>query len=100
MSIIKKPLNKTPSDLETAANLFIAGAPDAVVTPPAPEEPDAPRRVRKGKKVQISLTISEPLLDQVDELAAQIGQSRAAVINLSILQMLKTGVRIDGAVVG
>ena len=39
----------------------------------------------------------QELLDRVDELAAQIGQSRAAVINLAILQMLKIGVKIDGA---
>jgi hypothetical protein len=37
----------------------------------------------QGRKVQITLTIAEPLLDRVDELAGQIGQSRAAVINLA-----------------
>lgn len=40
------------------------------------------------------------MLDQVDELAARIGQSRAAVINLAILQMLKSGVRIDSPAQG
>lgn len=55
-----------------------------------------PRRVRKGRKVQITLTIAEPLLDRVDELAGQIGQSRAAVINLAVMQMLQSGLRIEG----
>jgi ATP-dependent DNA helicase RecQ len=58
--------------------------------------PVAPRRVRKGRKVQITLTITEPLLDRVDELASQIGQSRAAVINLAVMQMLQSGLRIEG----
>ena len=80
MAITKKPPHST-----TAA-AFISGAPDA-----------APRRVRKGKKVQITLTLTEPLLDRVDELAAKLGQSRAAVINLAIYQSLENGVRIDGS---
>lgn len=49
-----------------------------------------------GRKVQITLTIAEPLLDRVDELAGQIGQSRAAVINLAVMQMLQSGLRIEG----
>ena len=98
MAIIKKPTQTVLPDLNVAADLFIAGAPDAVITPtPAPEPDVPPRRVRKGNKVQISLTIAESMLDRVDQLAAEIGQSRAAVINLAILQMLKSGVRIDGA---
>ena len=88
MAIIKKPA-QTASEL--AAEAFISGAPDA-----AAAAPEAPRRVRKGRKVQITLTIAEPLLDRVDELAGQIGQSRAAVINLAVMQMLQSGLRIEG----
>ncbi len=80
MAITKKPA--TP----TTAEAFINSAPDA-----------APRRVRKGNKVQITLTIAEPLLDRVDELAAKLGQSRAAFINLAIYQSLETGLRIEGS---
>jgi gamma-glutamyl:cysteine ligase YbdK (ATP-grasp superfamily) len=79
MAITKKPVKPTARTIET----FISGA------------PDAPRRVRKGRKVQITLTITEPLLLRIDELATQIGQSRAAVINLAVLQMLQTGLRIE-----
>lgn len=90
MTIIKKPSKSMP-DSTAAADAFISGAPDA-----AASVSEAPRRVRKGRKVQITLTIAEPLLDRVDELANQLGQSRAAVINLAVMQMLQSGLRIDG----
>ncbi len=92
MSITKKPTKPTPDTITAAADAFISGAPDAAAI-----APEAPRRVRKGRKVQITLTIAEPLLDRVDELAGQIGQSRAAVINLAVMQMLQSGLRIEGA---
>lgn len=81
MAITKKPIK--PISGVITADTFISGA------------PDAPRRVRKGKKVQITLTITEPLLSRVDEMAEQIGQSRAAVINLALVQMLEAGLRIE-----
>lgn len=80
MAITKPPAKPT------TAEAFINRAPDA-----------APRRVRKGNKVQITLTIAEPLLDRVDERAAKLGQSRAALINLAIYQSLETGLRIEGS---
>ena len=89
MAITKKP--PTLGTTTAAADAFISGAPDA-----AAATPEAPRRVRKGRKVQITLTIAEPLLDRVDELAGQIGQSRAAVINLAVMQILQSGLRIEG----
>lgn len=92
MAITKKP-DKPAQDTNTsAADVFISGAPDAGGVQPAPK----PRRVRKGKRVQITLTIAEPILDRVDQVAADLGQSRAAIINLAIMQMLQSGLRIDG----
>lgn len=91
MAITKKPAKLVSEAAAGAADAFISGAPDAAVV-----ASDAPRRVRKGRKVQITLTITEPLLDRVDELAANLGQSRAAVINLAVMQMLQTGLRIGG----
>ena len=83
MTIIKKPQTiKASSEMDA----FISGAPDATI----------PRRVHKGSKVQITLTIAEPLLLRIDTLAEQLGQSRAALINLAVVQMLATGLRIDG----
>ena len=83
MAITRKPLS-TPAK---AVEDFVAGAPDAAA--------DRPKRVRKGKKIQITLTIGEPLLDRVDALAIELNQSRAGVINLAILQLLENGLRLD-----
>lgn len=90
MAITKKP----PKKMETrtgssAVDAFVSGAPDAAA---------APRRVQKGRKVQITLTISEPLLNRVDNMAGQLGQSRAAVINLAVVQMLESGLNIESSV--
>jgi hypothetical protein len=67
------------------ADAFIAAAPDA-----------RPRGVRKGNKLQITLTIAPTLLARVDELASQLCQSRAAVINLAILRAVEHGLSTDG----
>lgn len=90
MSITKLP-KKQPT-AAAAADAFIAAAPDASAA-----APEKPRRVRKGKKVQISLTIAEPLLEQVDDLAQRLSLSRAAVINLAISQGMEHGIKVDGA---
>lgn len=88
MAITKRPPKAPEKNL--AEDAFISGAPDAGSETKAP-----PKRVRKGKKIQITLTISEPLLDRVDSLADQLGQSRAGVINLGIVQMLERGLILD-----
>lgn len=70
------------SEAENTADVehFIAGAPDSG---------QAVKGVKKGNKQQISLTISPELLAKVDALAAKMGQSRAAVINLAIYQAVE-----------
>jgi len=84
---IVKPKGK----LATAtAEAFISGAPDAAPTA------KAAKGVMLGNKRQITLTIAPELLAMVDELAAQIGQSRAAVINLAIRQAIERGLTIEG----
>ncbi|MBW8066551.1 MAG: CopG family transcriptional regulator [Ferrovum sp.] len=80
---ITKPKPKTP---DSAANAFISAAPDAV----------RPRGVRKGNKQQISLTIAPALLQKVDELATELGQSRAAIINMAVYRAVEHGLIIDG----
>lgn len=88
MAITPRP--KTASAQQTssaaAADAFISGAPDA---------PRA-RGVKKGNKQQISLTIAPNLLLKIDELAAELGQSRAAVINMAIYRAVEHGLTIDG----
>lgn len=81
---ITKPIKK-PS-----AEEFICAAPDA-------PQPRKPKYVRKGKKLQITLTIAQPLLEQVDELAERLSLSRAAVINLAIHQSMEHGITVDGS---
>ena len=92
MSITRKPTKTAEAVASEAADAFIAGAPDAGV-----DTPLAPRRVRKWRKVQITLTITEHLLKRDDELAGQLGQSRAAVINLAVVQMLERGLRLGAS---
>jgi hypothetical protein len=82
MTITKPKPKATP-----AVDAFISGAPDAE---------SKPRGVKKGNKQQISLTIAPPLLAKIDELAAELGQSRAAVINMAIYRAVEHGLVIDG----
>ncbi|MBT48399.1 MAG: CopG family transcriptional regulator [Citromicrobium sp.] len=82
---ITRPKQKVTSEKGAAA--FISGAPDSSSAPT--------KGVKKGNKQQISLTITPALLAKVDELAAQLGQSRAAVINLAIYRMVEHGVTIE-----
>jgi len=56
----------------------------------------SPKYVRKGKKIQITLTIAQPLLEEVDSLAQDLGLSRAAVINLAIHQGMIHGINVSG----
>jgi len=44
-----------------------------------------------GNKQQISLTIAPALLVKIDKLAAELGQSRAAVINMAIYRAVEHG---------
>lgn len=82
MAITKRATKPTAN-----ADDFIGGAPDA-----AP----VVRGVKKGNKRQISLTIAPPLLAKVDEMAAELGQSRATVINMAIYRAVEHGLVIDG----
>lgn len=93
MVIKKKPAPKPatpPAADSAAADAFISGAPDSAAS--APKVPG----VKKGNKQQISLTIAPALLLKVDELAEQLGQTRAAVINLAIHRAVQHGLDIDG----
>lgn len=83
MAITKAPKKPTVEE-------FIDAAPDA-----GKDESKA-KHVKKGKKLQITLTITPPLLQQVDALAERLSVSRAAVINLAIRQSMEHGISVDG----
>ena len=83
MAITKpKPKQEKP----VTADEFISGAPDSDTKP---------KGVVKGKKQQISLTIAPALLEKIDSLAVELGQSRAAVINLAIYRAVEHGLLKD-----
>jgi hypothetical protein len=77
MAITKPKHKSTPT-----ADAFISGAPDSELKP---------KGVKKGNKQQISLTIAPGLLIKIDGLAAELGQSRAAVINMAIYRAVEHG---------
>ena len=84
MRIPAKP-QRTPAP---AAADFITGAPDGAHG----QAPEARKGVRKGKRQQITHTISDDLLERLDTMADGTGQSRAALINLAIFRLLEAGV--------
>ncbi len=86
---ITKPPKKTVTPSDDAAEAFISGAPDSATAP-------KPRRVRKGKRVQITVTMPEQVLERVDQLAENLGQSRASIINLAVTQLLQKGMSFEG----
>lgn len=90
MAITSKPKPKaeasSTAENSAAAEAFISGAPDAA------KEQSARREVKK----LISLKIAPTLLERVDQLAAELGQSRAAVINLAIHRAVERGLEFDG----
>ncbi len=86
----KKPAAAPTKIDQAAADAFISGAPDSAASAPKLGG------VKKGNKQQISLTITPGLLLKVDELAEQLGQSRAAVINMAIWRAVEHGLVIDG----
>ncbi|MGQ5490645.1 ribbon-helix-helix protein, CopG family [Thauera sp. ZXT1-4] len=89
MAITSKPKPKAAEPAvadNAAAEAFISGAPDASKASAA----------RREVKKLISLKIAPTLLERVDQLAAELGQSRAAVINLAIHRAVERGLEIDG----
>ncbi|HHR6572176.1 TPA: hypothetical protein ACS781_003726 [Providencia alcalifaciens] len=85
----KKPTNSTTATLnEDAATSFINAAPDGKV--------EQKKGVVKGKKHQITITMTPELIQQIDTAAAENGQSRAAWINMSCINTLNYGLQIQG----
>lgn len=81
MAIQKKPKTQDKTDA------FMTGAPDfgASADKAAPYE----KGITKGKKRQVSITISGDLLRQVDEQAEAIGTGRSAFISMALYKALK-----------
>ena len=86
MAIKKASPPPAPGTLNTSGTAFLNEAPDAGAYRPAPKF----ARVKAGKKLQVSFAIPEPLLDAVEKHAAAMGQSRAFVFNLAVVEYLRS----------
>lgn len=75
MAIAKRPATAKA----VATEQFIKGAPDAA----------AESKAKSGRKVAISFSIKAELLDSLDAMAEAHGQSRSALINRGILELLQ-----------
>jgi len=83
---IKKPAQTPqPPAAHDAGADFIQGAPDAGAYKPV----KGYARIRAGRKLQVSFAIPEPLLDAVEQHARAMGQSRAFVFNLAVVEYLR-----------
>lgn len=76
----------TRPKVKKSAESFISQAPDAAAD--STKKP-ARKRVMRGKKEQISLTIAPELLAELDELTSPMGQSRAGLIGLAIYRFIE-----------
>ncbi len=52
--------------------------------------------MKRGNKRQVSLAIVPELLMKADQLAADLGRSRAGLINMAIYRAVEHGLVIDG----
>ena len=75
-------INRRAKVAPPTAEAFVVGAPDGTQR----------KGVRRGRKEQVTLTITPDLLARVDELATRTGQSRAALINLAIYRVVEAGI--------
>jgi hypothetical protein len=91
MAITKLPKKNEQVVNQIVEDNFILGAPDGAL-----EKKSKAKGVFKGHKRQISLTISPELLDRLDALSETMGQGRAALINLAILQAVERGFDVKG----
>ena len=83
-----KPEHHKPSLDEKAVEAFMNKAPDGVPS----SAPKAMERkgLKRGKREQISHTITPELLTKVDERAKLEGQTRAGLINLAIARYVNS----------
>lgn len=67
-------VQRKPKKAENTVSAFVQGAPDAASA-------SAPGQgVRRGRKRQISITLDDGVLDELDQVAHHQGMSRAAAI--------------------
>jgi hypothetical protein len=88
MAIAKRSANKPKVEQkEKAVDDFINGAPDSTKQTAG---------LMAGRRRQITHAIFQEKLDALDAMSAQMGISRAALINIGIDQVLNRGVSFGG----
>lgn len=87
MPIRKAAKDSSPqAPLDDSGASFLRRAADAgAYQNPAPKF----ARVRAGRKIQVSFAIPEAMLDAVEKHASAMGQSRAFVFNLAVVEYLR-----------
>lgn len=86
MAITRPPKPKTES-----VEAFISGAPDS-----AGSSVQTVTSIKKGSKVQVTLTTTDTLLRRIDQAAENLNVNRSAFINLCVQQSLRAGVHFSG----
>ena len=95
MAITPRPRVSATADadafIDRAAGITV---PSAAAGRPTADEAHPPKRVRKGNKVQISVTLDEQLVDELTALAKQVGISRAALMTIACKEAVARGVSV------
>lgn len=87
MAITRKPAVRSVPD---PADAFIEAAPDgAVAKAQARATKRANGRVYKARKVPVSFTAEQDLLDAFDAKANELGMSRAALLSLAMSRIVR-----------
>lgn len=85
---LERPPKTTDNTIYTQPSKPDSGAVDRYIQG-APDLEGRPKRLRRGKRVQVSHTLPEAMLDQIDAAAADDGLSRTAWINWQMKKALK-----------
>lgn len=85
---LARPPKTVENTLHDKASKTDAEAADRYIQS-APDLEGRPKRLRRGKRVQVSHTLPEEMLDEIDAAAAEDGLSRTAWINWQLKKTLK-----------
>ena len=94
MAITPRPRASAAADADAFIDRAAGTVPSAAAGRPTANEAYSPKRVRKGNKVQISVTLDEQLVDELTALAKQVGISRAALMTIACKEAVARGVSV------
>ena len=94
MAITPRPNVSATADADAFIDRAAVSPSVAAAGRPTADETHHPKRVRKGNKVQISVTLDERLVDELTALAKQVGISRAALMTIACKEAVARGVSV------